>query len=177
MPKIMYTIGHSEQKREFVINTLINLNIRSVIDVRPIPMARINPLFNREYLEPQLKKCAMEYAHFGKELEGIIKGKSINEVAHSSIFLRGLKRIEEFMDLGNVCLLGLSNHPVYCIRFSLISRNLLTLLGDNLHIEHLIYKKDEGYYPHYEHNYILKVRYPNLSKDDAYLEIEKLVKR
>ena len=60
----LWTIGHSTRSAEDFIVLLKENEIKLLADVRRFPGSRRYPHFNREKLEPFLKKHAVDYVHF-----------------------------------------------------------------------------------------------------------------
>jgi uncharacterized protein (DUF488 family) len=57
----LYTIGHSTRTLEELIEALQAHSIKTLVDIRSIPMSRRLPHFNREVLEQSLPKMGIEY--------------------------------------------------------------------------------------------------------------------
>ena len=68
MPSL-YTIGHSTRTIEELIEALGAHQIRTLVDIRSIPMSRRLPHFNRESLEKTLPQAGIRYVWL-KELGG-----------------------------------------------------------------------------------------------------------
>jgi uncharacterized protein (DUF488 family) len=58
---IIDTIGHSTRRLDELISALQAHGIKTLVDIRSIPMSRRLPHFNRENLEAELPKIGMEY--------------------------------------------------------------------------------------------------------------------
>jgi uncharacterized protein (DUF488 family) len=65
----LYTIGHSTRTIEELIEALTAHEIRTLVDIRSIPMSRRLPHFNRESLEKTLPEAGIRYVWL-KELGG-----------------------------------------------------------------------------------------------------------
>ena len=57
----IYTIGHSTRKLGELIAVLLHHGIERLVDIRHFPGSQHNPQFNRETLEQQLARHAIEY--------------------------------------------------------------------------------------------------------------------
>jgi uncharacterized protein (DUF488 family) len=66
---IIHTIGHSTRELSELIFALQAHGIKTLVDIRSIPMSRRLPHFNRENLEKELPKLGMEYVWL-RELGG-----------------------------------------------------------------------------------------------------------
>ena len=66
---VVYTIGHSTRTLEELIEALQAHGIRVLADIRSFPMSRRLPWFNRESLEAELPKAAIQYVWM-KDLGG-----------------------------------------------------------------------------------------------------------
>jgi uncharacterized protein (DUF488 family) len=57
----LYTIGHSTRSLDELVEALQAHSIKTLVDIRSIPMSRRLPHFNREALEQSLPKMGIEY--------------------------------------------------------------------------------------------------------------------
>jgi uncharacterized protein (DUF488 family) len=71
----IYTIGHSTRSLEELIEALQAHSIKVLADIRSFPMSRRLPWFNRESLEVELPKVAIQYLWM-KDLGGRRKKQS-----------------------------------------------------------------------------------------------------
>jgi len=60
---VVWTIGHSTQPVERLIEALISARIERLVDVRRYPGSRRHPQFNRDALAAALAQHGIEYAH------------------------------------------------------------------------------------------------------------------
>jgi uncharacterized protein (DUF488 family) len=67
--KTVHTIGHSTRELSELIAVLQAHKIKTLVDIRSFPMSRRLPHFNRENLEQELPKQAIEYVWL-RELGG-----------------------------------------------------------------------------------------------------------
>ena len=65
----LFTIGHSTRTFDEFVEALQAHQIKTLVDIRSIPMSRRLPHFNRENLEQELPKAGIEYVWM-KELGG-----------------------------------------------------------------------------------------------------------
>ncbi len=61
--QIVFTIGHSTKTLQELINTLVTLKIKKIVDIRTIPRSRHNPQFNKETLPAALEAVGIGYVH------------------------------------------------------------------------------------------------------------------
>ena len=66
---VLFTIGHSTRSFDELVAALQAHGIKTLVDIRSIPMSRRFPHFNREHLECELPMHGIEYAWM-KELGG-----------------------------------------------------------------------------------------------------------
>jgi len=59
----LWTLGHSTQSLEQLIDLLHSYEISLLVDVRTVPRSRHNPQFNRESLPDGLKPAGIAYRH------------------------------------------------------------------------------------------------------------------
>ena len=59
----VYTIGHSVQPQEALVDSLLRASIELLVDVRQYPASRRNPQFNAEALARTLPEHGIEYRH------------------------------------------------------------------------------------------------------------------
>lgn len=65
----LFTIGHSTRSFDELVEALQAHGIKTLVDIRSIPMSRRLPHFNREHLEQELPNRGIEYVWM-KELGG-----------------------------------------------------------------------------------------------------------
>ena len=66
---VLFTIGHSTRSLDELVEALHAHGVKTLVDIRSIPMSRRLPHFNRENLERELPSRAIEYVWM-KELGG-----------------------------------------------------------------------------------------------------------
>jgi uncharacterized protein (DUF488 family) len=60
---VIWTIGHSTQPVERLVEPLVSAGIELLVDVRRFPGSRRHPQFNRDALEATLAQHGIEYVH------------------------------------------------------------------------------------------------------------------
>lgn len=131
MPEL-FTIGHSTHPIDEFIGLLKMHGITAVADVRSDPYSRYNPQFNRENLQPELKRHGIAYVFLGKELgprsddPGCYEdGKvSYRRLARTTLFQEGLDRVRQGMASYRIALMCSEKDPVSCHRTILLCRHL-----------------------------------------------------
>ena len=130
-PKI-YTVGHSTQPFELFLSLLLENRITAVADVRSLPYSRYAPQFNEETLKNALKEANIAYVFLGAELgarsdnNSCYVGNTISyeKLAQTSLFGRGIERLEDGITRHNVALMCSEQDPADCNRTILISKIL-----------------------------------------------------
>jgi uncharacterized protein (DUF488 family) len=128
----LYTIGHSTHTIERFIELIQMHHISAVCDVRSSPYSRYNPQFNRETLQPELKRHGIVYVFLGKELgprsddpECYEDGKvQYDRLSRTALFQEGLNRIRQGMASYQVALMCSEKDPATCHRTILVCRHL-----------------------------------------------------
>jgi uncharacterized protein (DUF488 family) len=70
LPPTIWTVGHSNHELETLLELLESERIDYVVDVRSHPYSRHAPQFNRETLEPAVKRREVGYVFLGAPLGG-----------------------------------------------------------------------------------------------------------
>jgi len=141
--KEIYTIGHSTHPIDEFIGLLKKHGITAVADVRSDPYSRYNPQFNRENLQPELKRNSIAYVFLGKELgprsddPGCCEdGKvSYRGLARTALFQEGLNRVRQGMASYRIALMCSEKDPVSCHRTILVCRHLRS---DGIQLRHIL---------------------------------------
>ncbi len=139
----LFTIGHSTHPIDEFIGLLKKHGITAVGDVRSDPYSRYNPQFNRENLQPELKRNSIAYVFLGKELgprsddPGCYEdGKvSYRRLARTALFQEGLNRVRQGMASYRIALMCSEKDPVSCHRTILVCRHLRS---DGIQIRHIL---------------------------------------
>jgi len=177
--KEIYTIGHSTHPIDEFIGLLKMHGINAVADVRSDPYSRYNPQFNRENVQPELKRHGIAYVFLGKELgprsddQGCYEnGKvSYRRLARTTLFQDGLKRIRQGMGSYRIALMCSEKDPVACHRAILVCRHLRS---DGIQILHIL---EDGSIE--ENDAVVKrlMELLNLSDKDLFTTSEEMVER
>ena len=130
-PKI-YTVGHSTQPFELFLSLLLENRITAVADVRSLPYSRYAPQFNEETLKNALKEANISYVFLGAELgarsddNSCYVGDTVSyeKLARTSLFQRGIARLEDGITRHSVALMCSEKDPAICHRTILISKIL-----------------------------------------------------
>lgn len=142
MNSLVYTIGHSTHSTERLINLLVSHRITAVADVRSQPYSRINPQFNRENLQVNLKDAEIAYVFLGRELGArtedpscYVRGKvQYDRLARTDLFRQGIQRILTGMNTHQIALLCAEKDPLVCHRTILVGRHLVAQGVSLMHI-------------------------------------------
>lgn len=130
-PKI-YTVGHSTQPFERFLRLLRRNQITAVADVRSSPYSRYAPQFDKETLKIELKREDVAYVFLGAELgarsddNSCYVGNTVSyeKLAQTSLFRRGIQRLEDGSARHSVALMCSEQDPTHCHRTILISKFL-----------------------------------------------------
>ena len=125
----IYSIGHSNQTMKAFLELLNKHSVQALIDVRSHPYSRYVPHFNSPELANAAGYVNIQYLLMGKELGGRPDGEEFydtddhvmyNRVAESSLFLKGIRRLEEFGRATRVAIMCSEEDPTACHRHLLI---------------------------------------------------------
>ena len=140
----LYTIGHSNQSFEELLQMLQTMRIQVVIDVRSVPASKYTPQFNREPLQAALKQTGIHYLWFGNEF-GARRTDSLDadnkvdfeKAVQTEAFLQGTERVLNGLQKGyTISLMCSEAHPLECHRFAMVSRWFFEHGIDVQHIVH-----------------------------------------
>jgi uncharacterized protein (DUF488 family) len=70
----VFTLGHGTRPLDELVRTLLEADVRTLVDVRRYPGSRRNPQFNRAGLAAALEREHIAYAH-AVELGGLLAGE------------------------------------------------------------------------------------------------------
>jgi uncharacterized protein (DUF488 family) len=132
MQSTLFTIGHSTHTVANFIALLRKHNVTALCDVRSQPYSRVNPQFNRESLKEDLKRVGIAYVFLGTELGARTSDKTCYEdgrvkyerIARTTLFSKGLDRIEDGLNKYQVSLMCAEREPLSCHRTILVARQL-----------------------------------------------------
>ncbi|WP_254438900.1 DUF488 domain-containing protein [Ruegeria arenilitoris] len=107
-------------------------HISAVADVRSSPYSRHAPQFNTDALKSALKENGVAYVFLGKELGARSEDESCyidnvvsyQKLAKTSLFLSGIRRVEDGSQRYRVALMCSERDPTECHRTILVSRIL-----------------------------------------------------
>lgn len=156
----LYTVGHSNQSQDELLDLIRSQNIDCIIDVRSMPYSKYTPQFNSEVIKSFLNKNGILYAHFGDEFgarrsdclkDTAFTKKGISETKpqvnfelgiKTDKFLKGVDRLKKAISQGrNVSLMCSEADPLGCHRFSFISRYFYELGWD---VKHIVRNENTG---------------------------------
>lgn len=143
MGEPVFTIGHSTQPVEKLIDLLVRHEISAIADVRSQPYSRMNPQFNREALRAVLKAAGISYVFMGRELGAraddrscYIGGKvQYDLLAQTQPFQEGLERVSEGSSKHRIAMMCAEKDPLTCHRTILVCRHLVTR---GLQVQHIL---------------------------------------
>lgn len=139
----LFSIGHSTQTLESLVDLLNLYDIQVVADVRTAPFSKFNPQFNRRDLEFGLRDKGVQYVFLGKELGGRPDGDEFYDpdghvlygrMAETQEFKAGLQRLLDGARQYRVAMMCSEENPTECHRFLLITRVLYT---QNIRVDHI----------------------------------------
>lgn len=139
---MMYSIGHSNQPIEGLLNKLIKYNVEYVADVRSFPRSIRQPWFDSDSLSNSLADIGVEYLFLGSSLGGrpkdpadMTKGIANYEVmAAKDKFKRSIDGLLKLSSRSSIALLCSEHNPLDCHRCLLVSRAMIELGEDTNHI-------------------------------------------
>jgi len=86
LPKIIYTIGHSNRTFEKFLELLKDARVKLVYDVRSFPTSKIAPHFSKNILSEKLREAGLRYI-WDKRLGGYRKfGRDVEDFGIASCF-------------------------------------------------------------------------------------------
>lgn len=111
-------------------------------DVRSVPYSRFQQQFNKENLQAALKKHGIAYVFLGKELGARTDDESCYEngrvqysrLAQTEAFRAGLERVRTGCENHRIALMCAEREPLGCHRTLLVSRELVAVGIDVVHI-------------------------------------------
>jgi uncharacterized protein (DUF488 family) len=138
----IFTIGHSTHPAKKLIQLLRLHEISAVADVRSQPYSRVNPQFNRESLQAELKVAGISYVFMGRELGArtddrscYINGKvQYDLVARTPCFQEGVDRVSHGSANHRIALMCAEKDPLTCHRTILVCKHLVERGHDVQHI-------------------------------------------
>lgn len=141
---MIYTIGHSNNKIEKLIELLNEYKIDLVLDVRSYPYSKYNPQFNGKILSKTLLNHEIAYEFLGDCLGGrpsdptcyktgtLPEGKAnylelvdYDQVAKKDWYIKGISRLMELARTKKAAIMCSEEDPSRCHRHHLIAKSLL----------------------------------------------------
>jgi len=127
----LYTVGHSTQEFESFLSLLKQHDIQAIADVRSSPYSQRFPQFNREQLKNHLNQHNIQYVFLGEELGArrdepccyVGTRADYDLIAHTSLFKKGLNRIQQGLGRMRISLMCAEKDPMDCHRTILVSRH------------------------------------------------------
>ena len=144
----IHTIGHSTRELEELIRVLKAHEINTLVDIRSFPMSRRLPHFNRENLEQELPRQAIDYVWL-RELGGrrkrqiknspniALRNDSFRNYADYMLtpqFVAGIDKLLHLSQMGAVAIMCAERVYFHCHRM-LVSDYLTAHGHDVLHID------------------------------------------
>lgn len=128
----IYTVGHSTQPFKLFLSLLLKNHITAVADVRSSPYSRHAPQFNTKTLKKALEEANISYVFLGAELgarsddESCYVGNTVSyeKLAQTTLFRRGIQRLEDGSTRHKVALMCSERDPTECHRTILVSKIL-----------------------------------------------------
>lgn len=149
----VYTIGHSNQTADRILDLLRKYQIEVLVDVRSSPYSKYAPQFNREILMHTLRLSGIEYRFVGQELGGRPKDPSCyvssrlppptanyvklvryHEVAQRSWYKKGISFLVSSAEKHRIAVMCSEEDPNRCHRQHLIAQTLLQMNAAVWHI-------------------------------------------
>lgn len=126
----LFSIGHSNQTQEELLQLLKAHQVNCIVDVRSVPASKYTPQFNKEELKSFLNQHGIVYLHFGNEF-GARRNDCLDEdgqvnfelAVKTTAFQKGVERLNNGLEKGfRICFMCSEAEPLECHRFSLVSR-------------------------------------------------------
>jgi uncharacterized protein (DUF488 family) len=140
---VVWTVGHSNQPADELVELLRGQEIEVLADVRSQPYSRHNPQFRRENLRASVEQAGLRYVFLGTELGGRppepelydAKGHARYDlVAQTERFQAGLERLLTGAATYRVAIMCSEEDPSRCHRRLLVTR---ALVGRGVEVRHL----------------------------------------
>jgi uncharacterized protein (DUF488 family) len=137
------TIGHSNHTVEHFLALLKAHAVQVVVDARSRPYSKYATQFDHETLKLALQDAGIKYLYLGRELGGRPNGREFydgeghvlyDRVAASSLFQKGLSRLERGIREYNIAMLCAEENPAACHRRLLVGR---VLRDRGIQVEHI----------------------------------------
>jgi uncharacterized protein (DUF488 family) len=134
---VIYTIGHSDHKREVFLELLRQHGIRILVDVRSSPYSRYVPQANRETLARTLQAAGITYRWLGDRLGGKPGGAvaDYDELRASPDFQEAVADLLSLAVEERTAIMCAEGDHRQCHRYKLITPSLLDQGVQVLHIQ------------------------------------------
>lgn len=139
----LYTIGHSNQPVEHLIDLLRQHGIAVLIDVRSAPYSRFAPQFNRETLKASIDDAGLRYVYAGDYLGGRPEAPTCYDergqidyqrVAKHDFYQVGIARLLDYVVTAPTAIMCSEEDPSQCHRHKLVAQTVLERGLPVLHI-------------------------------------------
>ncbi len=127
----LFTIGYSGYRYGDFLQTLDDMGITALVDVRQWAKSTTFEQYNAENLRPALREMGISHLHLGRELGArpsdlalYTNGRAdFDKVMESSLFNLGYQRLLDGIDKNfRICLMCSQKDPLICHRAVLIAR-------------------------------------------------------
>jgi uncharacterized protein (DUF488 family) len=149
MTKSIFTIGHSNRSIDHFLSLVRRNNVARLLDMRSDPGSGYATWFNRENLEPRLRREGISYVWCGDVLGGHPKpshlqlpdgGIDFAALQRETSFQKGIEAVLTGYSDGNSALMCVEANPFACPRFFLIGR----MLAPSVDVRHVDYETGEA---------------------------------
>lgn len=144
----IFTIGHSQHRKDYFLDMLRTYDINYIIDVRSIPFSKHAPNYNKDILKASLISNKINYAFMGEYFGARPKSVDLysekgyldfNKVKNSKPFLIGVKNVLKGIELGNrIALMCTEKDPIECHRAILVAN---AFYERGIDVEHILSNK------------------------------------
>jgi uncharacterized protein (DUF488 family) len=141
--KMIFTIGHSNQRMESFLNLLTKNKIQYLADVRSVPSSKFASQFDQALLKNSLTKIGIRYLYFGREIGGRPSGPAFYDekgyalyylMAQSPSFVKAIDILVRELEKHRIVIMCSEEDPTECHRRLLIGRVLSQKGITELHI-------------------------------------------
>lgn len=180
---MVYTIGYAGITLDKFLETMKELNISILVDVRSLPKSKYFYQFNDVSLKNLLNSVGVSYENWKNEFgarqdnldfyqDGIL---NYDIFAKSEQFQKGISKVKELQkENKNICLMCSEIDPINCHRAILCGRYISK---ENIEVKHIIAKRDGSInienHTDFEKRLMVETKIDNL--DEAYQKINKKI--
>jgi uncharacterized protein (DUF488 family) len=146
----IFTIGHSNQSFDALLESLRAYEIEALVDVRSQPVSKYTPHFNRPELTWRLQEAGIKYSFMGDSLGGRPEDPSFYDEqgyvryklwGASGTFRDGITKLKHAATRRRIAVICSEEDPVVCHRHLLIAR---VLTSDGWAGSHIIHIRADG---------------------------------